>query len=209
MATSKGQRIGIIIIAVVMAVGTIGSFFVMILASKNSAADQKKTQEQYEKQMADYKKQMEEYEKQQKEEAGRLSAQYFEQFNQFVSLPEPFDASKVKSLETKDLEVGDGEEIGDNTRYRAYYIGWNSEGKVFDSSIEGDKLKLPIEGGVGLIEGWVQGVKGMKIGGVRVISIPGHLAKGLAPSADIKEGAPLKFVVMAIPPAANASEQAK
>ena len=208
MATSKGQRIGIIIIAAVMAVGTIGSFFVMILAGNNSMADQKKEQEKYEKQLAEYQKQMAEYEKKEKEEAAKLSGQYFDVFNQFASLPEPFDASKIKSLETEDLKDGDGETIGDDTRYRAYYIGWNSEGKVFDGSIEGDRLKLPIEGGVGLIEGWVQGVKGMKIGGVRVISIPGDLAKGLAPSADIKEGAPLKFVVMAIPPAAE-TEQAE
>ncbi len=206
MATSKKQRIGIIVIAVVMAVGTVGSFFVMILANNNSMADQKKTQEQNEKLQKEYQKQMAEMEKQQKEEAEKLSAQYYDEFKQYGTLPEAFDATKVKSLETEDLKAGDGQEISDDARYRAYYIGWNSEGKVFDGSIEGDRLKLPIEGGPGLIEGWVQGVKGMKIGGVRVISIPGDLAKGLAPSADIKEGAPLKFVVMAIPPAADAEK---
>lgn len=206
MATSNKQRIAIIIIAFVMAVGTLGSFFIAIIANKNSIADQKKQQEDYEKLMKDYQKQMAEQEKKSQEEAKKLSEQYFETFNQFASLPEPFDASKVKSLETEDLKVGDGEEIKADTQYRAYYIGWNSEGKVFDGSIADGALKAPIAG-TGLIAGWTQGVLGMKIGGVRVLTIPGDLAKGLAPSADIKEGAPLKFVVMAIPPAATQKEE--
>lgn len=203
MATSKAQRIGIIIIAVVMTVGTVGSFFIMILANNNQVADQKKQQDEYSKQLKEYQEQMAKVEKEQKEEAKKLSAQYFDTFKEYESLPEPFDASKVKSLDKQDLKEGDGAEVNDDTRYRAYYIGWNSEGKVFDGSIEDGALKAPIEGGTGLIEGWTQGVKGMKIGGVRVITIPGDLAKGLTPSADIKEGAPLKFVILAIPPASE------
>lgn len=203
MATSKAQRIGIIVIAVVMSVGTIGSFFIMILANNNQVADQKKQQEVNNKQLEEYQKQMAEAEKVQKEEATKLSAQYYSDFKQYEPLPEAFDASKVKSLVKDDLKEGDGVEVTADTRYRAYYIGWNSEGKVFDGSIDGEALKAPIEGGTGLIEGWTQGVQGMKIGGVRVITIPGDLAKGLTPSADIKEGAPLKFVIMAIPPAAE------
>ena len=203
MATSKAQRIGIIVIAVVMAVGTVGSFFIMILANNNQVAGQKKQQDEYNQQLKDYQKQMAEAEKVQKEEATKLSAQYYGDFKQYESLPEAFDASKVKSLVKDDLKQGDGAEVTADTRYRAYYIGWNSEGKVFDGSIDGESLKAPIEGGTGLIEGWTQGVQGMKIGGVRVITIPGDLSKGLTPSADIKEGAPLKFVIMAIPPAAE------
>lgn len=203
MATSKAQRIGIIVIAVVMTVGTIGSFFIMILANENQVADQQKEQEQYQQQLKDYQEQMAEAQKEQEKVAKQLSAEYYDDFKQYESLPEAFDASKVKSLVKDDLEQGDGETLDENTRYRAYYIGWNQEGKVFDGSIDGDALKAPLEGGTSLIEGWVQGVQGMKIGGVRVISIPGDLAKGLTPSADIKEGAPLKFVVMAIPPASE------
>lgn len=207
MATSKAQRIGIIIIAVVMVVGTVGSFFIMILANQNSVADQKKQQEDYNKQLAEYQKQAAEQEKKQKAEAAVLSAQYYDTFKQYESLPEPFDASKVKSLEKQDIKEGDGAEIKPNTAYRAYYIGWNAQGKVFDGSIENGALKMPIDGGSGLIEGWTQGVQGMKIGGVRVITVPGDMAAGLTPSADIKEGAPLKFVIMAIPPAATTAEK--
>lgn len=206
MATSKAQRIGIIIIAVVMTVGTIGSFFIMILANENQTADQQQQQKEYEQQLQEYQEQMAEAQKEQEAEAKKLSAKYYDEFKQYESLPEPFDASKVKTLEKEDLKKGTGATIDDDARYRAYYIGWNQEGKVFDGSIEDGALKSPIEGGTSLITGWVEGVKGMKIGGVRVITVPGDMAEGLTPSADIKEGAPLKFVIMAIPPASETEE---
>lgn len=201
MATSKAQRIGIIIIAVVMTVGTIGSFFIMILANENQKTTTAQQQEEYQKQMEKYQKQMEEVQKKQDAEAKKLSAQYYDEFKQYESLPEPFDTSKVKSLGKDDLKQGDGATINEDTRYRAYYIGWNSEGKVFDGSIEDGALKYPLEGGTSLIEGWVKGVEGMKIGGVRQITIPGDMAYAQDQGADIKANAPLKFVIMAIPPA--------
>lgn len=201
MATSNAQRVGIIVIAVVMAVGTIGSFFIMILANENTQRDQVTAQAERDKMMEEYQKQMEEMQKEQDKEAKKLSAQYYDEFAKYESLPEPYDASKVKSLSTEDLKQGNGEAINEDTRYRAYYIGWNSEGKVFDGSIDGDSLKYPLEGGTSLIEGWVKGVEGMKIGGVRVITIPGDMAYAQDQGADIKANAPLKFVVMAIPPA--------
>lgn len=203
MATSKTQRIGIIIIAAVMVVGTIGSFFIMIVANDNQQQDQIAQQEEYEKQMAEYEKQMKEFQEQQAAEAKQLSEQYYDEFAQYESLPAAFDASKVSKLSTRDLKEGDGKEINSDTRYRAYYIGWNQEGKVFDSSIEDGALKIPLEGGQGLIEGWVKGVEGMKIGGVRTITIPGDMAYDQDQGADIKANAPLKFVVMAIPPAGD------
>lgn len=199
-STSTKQRVFIWVMAAVMTIGTIGSFFVMILANNNAASDQQKSQAEQAKMMEDYQKQYEEMQKKQDEEAKKLSKQYYPVFSKYESLPEPFDGSKVKKLETEDLKKGDGAELKDGTDYLAYYIGWNTEGKVFDGSIDGASLKYPIAG-TGLIEGWTEGVKGMKIGGVRMLTIPGDLAKGLTPSADIKEGAPLRFVVMAIPPA--------
>ncbi len=203
MATSKAQRIGIIIIAVVMIVGTVGSFFIMIVANDNATRDQVIQQEQEAEQMAEFEKQMAEMQKEQAAEAKKLSEKYYEEFAQYESLPAPFDASKAKKLEKNDLKQGTGQEITQDTRYRAYYIGWNEQGKVFDGSIEDGALKMPLEGGAGLIEGWVKGVEGMKIGGVRTITIPGNMAYDTDQNADIKANAPLKFVVMAIPPAGD------
>lgn len=195
MATSNAQRIGIWIIAVVMAVGTIGSFFVIILANDNAKVDQEvalKQQEQYNKLVKEYQEKVDAQNKE-------LTAKYFTEFSGYSSQVAPFDKESVKELKTEDLKIGDGEEIKDGTKYSAYYIGWNPDGEVFDQSIDGDKLKSPIPGG-GLIEGWNKGVIGMKIGGVRVLTIPSDLAYKEQGSGDkIPPNTPLKFVVFAIP----------
>ena len=49
MAATNAQRIGIWVIAIVMTVGTIGSFFAVILANNNAKTDQQTQQEQYQK----------------------------------------------------------------------------------------------------------------------------------------------------------------
>ncbi len=49
-----------------------------------------------------------------------------------------------------------------------------------------------------MIEGWTQGVKGMRIGGVREITIPGKLAYGDSMEICGGKNKPLKFIVMAV-----------
>ncbi len=195
MSTTKSQRIGIWIIAVVLTIGTIGSFFVIILANSNSKIDQAAAstqQEQYNKLVADYQAKV-------SAQATELSAKYFPEFSTYASQVGSFNAADVKSLGKQDLKIGDGAEIKSDTAYSAYYIGWNPDGKVFDQSIDGTKLKAPIPGS-GLIKGWTDGVIGMKIGGVRVLTIPADQAYGDKGSGDlIPPHTPIKFVVMAIP----------
>ena len=75
---------------------------------------------------------------------------------------------------------------------------------MFDQSIGEGNLKtpLPIASGLknaGLIEGWKEGMKGMKIGGVRELTIPSDKAYGEQGSDSIAPNMPLKFLVMAIP----------
>jgi FKBP-type peptidyl-prolyl cis-trans isomerase len=194
MSTSRSQRVGIWIIAVVLAIGTIGSFFVIILANTNSVkdqADQQKLQDQYNKLMADYQSKVTAQTKQ-------LSDQYYTSFSSYISEVGSFNADDVKSVTTKDLKEGDGATIDDKTTYSAYYIGWNPEGKIFDQSISGSSLKAPIPGS-GLIPGWTAGVKGMKLGGIREITIPADQAYGDKGSGDlIPPHTPIKFIVLAI-----------
>jgi FKBP-type peptidyl-prolyl cis-trans isomerase FkpA len=195
MATKNSQRIGIWIIAVVMAVGTIGSFFVVILQNDNSKidAEQAKTkQEQYNKLAAEYQAKVD-------AQSAELSKTYYPILSQYTGEVGKFTADDVKSVTTNDLKVGDGEEIKTGTSYSAYYIGWNPDGKIFDQSIDGNKLKAPIPGG-NLIAGWNEGVIGMKLGGVRVITMPADKAYGDKGSGDlIPPHTPLKFIVLAIP----------
>ena len=111
----------------------------------------------------------------------------------------------MKELSSEDLVVGDGEEIKDNTAFAAYYIGWNPKGKVFDQSIKDGKLDAPfaVESGLksaSVITGWKEGIKGMRLGGVRELTIPSDKAYGeKGQGNDIPANTPLKFIVMAVP----------
>lgn len=197
MATPKSQRIGIWIIAIVMLVGTIGSFAVMILSSENSAKDQAQIQKISEQYQKDYQV----YEDKVNAQAKELSKKYYSEFKKYESRPAKFDGSKVKSLNKNDIKVGTGSTLTEKSTFTAYYIGWTPNGQVFDGSFEDGALKAPLKvmpGGV--IEGWTKGADGMKVGGIRELAIPSGQAYGEEGSGDkIPANSPLKFVLMVIP----------
>lgn len=208
MAKKKVQRWGILAILVVTVIGTLGSFAVMVLASRDDA----KQQREYNEAMARYQSAQQEYQKKVEAQGDELSKQYYESFKQYSSQVGEFDINSVSVLGTEDLVVGDGEEITGTTKFAAYYIGWDANGHVFDQSIDtvNNKLKAPFSISTGLdntsvIEGWKEGMKGMRIGGVRVLTIPSDKAYGETGSKDasgnetIAPNMPLRFVVMAIP----------
>lgn len=194
MATPKSQRIGIWIIAIVMMVGTLGSFAVIVLANQNQSADQT----EQDKLLAEQQKQQADQQKQ----ADELSTKYYADFKQYENTPAVFDMKSVgKDVVTNDLKVGDGAALTKDTKYQAYYIGWNPKGKTFDSSFDGTKLKAPIDTTEipSLISGWETGVVGMKVGGVREITIPSDLAYGDKGNGDnIPPNTPIKFIIMVI-----------
>lgn len=195
MATPKKQRIGIWIIAIVMVIGTIGSFVVIILANENQKVDQANMEELQTK----YQQMVDEYQSKVQAQSDELSKKHYAEFSKYQDVPAEYDKSVVKELEKNDLKVGDGEDVKIGEGFVAYYIGWNPDGKVFDSSIDGDKLKTPI-GIDGTIEGWRKGIEGMKVGGVRELTIPSDMAYGeQGASEDIPPNTPLKFVLMIIP----------
>ena len=213
MATTKGQRIGIWVIAGTMMIGTVGGFVAMMVAPGNQAREQaelQKAQDEYTAALQEYQKKVTEQNEQydvainaKVAELG-LNEKYAAEFSGYASRVSAFNKDEVTELRTEDLKVGDGEEIKDDSNVAMYYIGWNPTGEVFDQSIDGDKLKNPLPlDGVGtasVIEGWRKGLIGMKIGGVRELTIPAAQAYGEQGSGEkIPANTPLKFVVMAIP----------
>ena len=69
-----------------------------------------------------------------------------------------------------------------------------STGKIFDSSYQdGGPATFPLNG---VIQGWQQGIPGMRVGGERLLGIPSALAYGPSGSgALIAPNEPLWFVV--------------
>jgi len=192
MATPRSQRIGIWIIAIVLTMGTLGSFLVMALSNQNQAADQAHIQ----KLSSDYQAKL-------TVQAKQLSDKYYPVFSQYESTPAVFSPDGITAVSTNDLQIGDGAVLTATTEYSAYYIGWNPKGVIFDQSINSATLKAPIAGG-NLIAGWNEGVVGMKIGGVREITIPSDKAYGAnGQGENIPSNTPLKFIVMAIPKVAD------
>ena len=199
--TPKAQRIGILVIAIVMVVGTLGSFGMMILANQNGQSEQDDLAKQYQKMLEEQQQKAADAQK----EADELSPLYYGTLKEYEGRPSSFDASTVGDQVTVvDLKEGDGELITKGfNNYRAYYLGWNPEGKLFDGSINGEKLKAPLDlSQMTLINGWYDGVEGMKVGGIREITIPSALAYGESGSGeDIPPNTPIRFLIMTIPAA--------
>jgi len=107
--------------------------------------------------------------------------------------------SKVAKLTVCDLVPGTGAAIAAGSSITAQYVGIGSvSGKKFDSSW--DRGKPATFSLSGVIEGWTKGIPGMKVGGRRLLVIPGAQAYGASPpSADIAANEALVFVVDAVP----------
>lgn len=105
-------------------------------------------------------------------------------------------AQEVKDLVVKDVKVGTGKEAKDGNTVTVHYTGTLTNGKKFDSSKD-RKQPFSFQLGRGeVIKGWDRGVKGMKIGGIRKLTIPSHLGYGdRGAGADIPGGATLLFDV--------------
>lgn len=98
--------------------------------------------------------------------------------NQKPSVDVP-DGPPSYQLEVEDITVGDGDEAAAGHVVEVHYVGvsWQS-GEQFDASWDrGDTFKFGLGKGQ-VIQGWDQGVVGMKIGGRRQITIPPMLAYG-------------------------------
>lgn len=197
MATPRSQRIGIWVIAIVMAIGTIGSFAAIMLSTQNTAQDDARLQEL----LTAYQNEYAEYEKKVDAQSDELSKKYYDTFKKYESRVKAFNKGSVEALKTEDLKAGTGEKIDAESSFSAYYIGWNPDGKIFDSSFDGKKLSTPYFVTPGsVIEGWTQGLVGMKVGGIRELTIPSDLAYGeMGQGEDIGPNTPLKFIVMIIP----------
>lgn len=81
-------------------------------------------------------------------------------------------------LQYVDLVVGSGREAHGGETAIVHYTGTLTDGTKFDSSKDRN-APFPFPLGAGrVIKGWDEGVKGMKIGGIRKLVIPPQLGYG-------------------------------
>lgn len=184
MATPKHQRVIIWIITIVMAIGSLGAYFVTILANNNGAVSQTSD--------ADLQKQLAAYQQQQAEaaKANTPLAGYS---------ATSFDAASVTSLQKEDIVDGTGAVVAAGSTVTVSYFGWTPDGKIFDSTtkngVNTPAADFPLKPG-SLIDGWVNGLPGMKVGGVRKLVIPADQAYKAAGSPPlIGANMPLTFIV--------------
>lgn len=100
-------------------------------------------------------------------------------------------------LVIEDLQVGDGNEAVAGRHVEVHYVGvaWSTK-QQFDASWDrGDTFQFRLGAGQ-VIQGWDQGVQGMKIGGRRRLTIPSEMGYGSRGAGSvIKPNETLVFVV--------------
>ena len=97
---------------------------------------------------------------------------------QGATMSEANATTTASGLRYEDVKVGTGETATAGKTVSVHYTGWLTDGKKFDSSKDrGKPFEFPLGGGR-VIKGWDEGVQGMKVGGVRKLTIPASLGYG-------------------------------
>jgi len=97
----------------------------------------------------------------------------------------------------EDIELGQGSEANEYNKITVNYTGKLEDGSIFDSSLKKGRSPFTFTLGVGsVIKGWDLGVKGMKVGGKRKLTIPPELGYGNQGAGSIiPPGAKLVFEI--------------
>ncbi|NLD85097.1 MAG: FKBP-type peptidyl-prolyl cis-trans isomerase [Actinomycetales bacterium] len=108
-----------------------------------------------------------------------------------IDLPE---GPAPTELVAEDITVGEGNEAVAGGNVTVHYVGVDFEnGEQFDSSWDrGESITFPLNG---LIQGWQEGIPGMKVGGRRKLTIPPHKAYGTSAALHPLGGKTLIFVI--------------
>jgi FKBP-type peptidyl-prolyl cis-trans isomerase FkpA len=103
-------------------------------------------------------------------------------------------------LQYEDTTVGGGAEAKPGQHVHVHYTGWlynnDQQGAKFDSSVDRNEPFAFALGAGMVIQGWDEGVAGMKMGGKRTLIIPPQLGYGARGAGGaIPPNATLKFDV--------------
>ena len=107
-------------------------------------------------------------------------------------------ATNADGLQCLDLKVGSGKVAQQGSTVSVEYTGWlASNGKKFDSSYDRSAQPFSVTplGQAQVIQGWNEGLVGMKPGGIRRIILPASLGYGAQGNQAIPANATLIFDV--------------
>jgi FKBP-type peptidyl-prolyl cis-trans isomerase FkpA len=103
---------------------------------------------------------------------------------------------RASGLYVQDRVVGGGAEAVAGSQVEVHYRGWLVDGTVFDQNLSGQHDALPFQvGGGRMIPGFEEGVRGMRVGGKRLLVIPPSLGYGSRPQGSIPGNSILVFEV--------------
>jgi FKBP-type peptidyl-prolyl cis-trans isomerase len=89
-------------------------------------------------------------------------------------------AAAATELKIEDIKIGEGAVAEPGKQVVVHYTGTLTDGTKFDSSLDrNDPFTFSLGAGQ-VIKGWDEGVKGMKVGGKRKLTIPPQLGYGEA-----------------------------
>jgi len=102
---------------------------------------------------------------------------------------------KSENLKIEDLKTGQGPEVKSGDTITVHYSGVLVNGQKFDSSYDRNQ---PFETQIGVgqvIQGWDEGLLGMRVGGKRKLSIPPELGYGNQDMGSIPPNSTLVFEI--------------
>lgn len=97
-----------------------------------------------------------------------------------AAAPKPKVHKLPSGLVYEDLVVGNGTMADPGLTVSVQYTGWLTNGTKFDSSFDHGRPYTFTLGAGSVIAGWDQGIKGMRLGGKRKLTIPPDMGYGPA-----------------------------
>lgn len=100
----------------------------------------------------------------------------------------------ASGLYYRDLKVGSGARADSGKSVSVHYTGYLADGTMFETSTTSAPIGFSLGTGQ-VVQGWDQGIPGMKVGGKRQLVIPSALGYGDAGSGKIPGGSVMIFNV--------------
>lgn len=99
-----------------------------------------------------------------------------------ILVPREVDVSRYitteSGLQYYDFVIGDGQKADSTDRVKVHYAGWLSNERLIGSSYPTDLPIIINLASDAVVEGWTEGIPGMREGGERQLVVPPELAYG-------------------------------